>query len=222
MSDLSIDLPTPESAEHIPSVLAAPKAKRIKAPVSTGIAPIIVPADPTPVAEFHSVPPAAVSAELPTEDTNMATTIENMTSTAATGTDKTAAMFGDMSERAKGAMAKSTEMFADMNSFSKGNVEALVESGKIAIAGMQSMTQDAAASMRKHFEEATAAARTMAAVKSPTEFVKLQGDYMRQQFDAMVAETSRSTEATMKLVGAVVQPVANRFAVAVEKIKTAA
>ena len=149
----------------------------------------------------------------------MATTIENMTETA---TDKTQAMFGEMNSRAKGAMEKSAAMFAELNGFGKGNVEALVESGKLAIAGFQSLAQDQAAYVRKQFEEATAAARTLTTVKSPTEFVKLQGDYVRQQFDAMVAETSRSTEAVLKLAGEVAQPISNRFALAAEKVKQAA
>ena len=86
----------------------------------------------------------------------------------------------------------------------------------------QTLAQGQAAYVRKQFEEVTAAARTLAGVKSPTEFVKLQGDYVRQQFDGAVAEMSRSTEAMLKLAGEVAQPVANRVAVAVEKVKMAA
>ena len=129
---------------------------------------------------------------------------------------------GEMGERAQNAMNKGAALFADWNSFGRGNVEALVESGKVAVAGVQALAQDQAAYVRKQFEEASAAARTLATVKSPTEFVKLQGDYVRQQFDAMVAETSRSTESMLKLTGEVVQPIANRFALAAEKVKQAA
>ena len=149
----------------------------------------------------------------------MTDTIENHAQTTAA---KTEAMMGDMGERAKGAMDKGVAMFADWNSFSRGNVEALVESGKIAMSGLSTLAQHRAAYVRKQVEDTTAAVRTMASVKSPTDFVKLQGEFVREQFDAMVAETSRSTEAALKLAGEVAQPLSNRFALAAEKVRTAA
>ena len=41
-------------------------------------------------------------------------------------------------------------------------------------------------------------------------------------FDAMVQQTSRNTEAMLKLAGEVVQPLSNRAALAAEKLKIAA
>ncbi len=207
MSDLP-ELPVPESAEHIPAMLAAPKAKRSKKDAAPVVTPAVEPA-----------PTAAASAEPTNEEPPMATTIENATADTAT---KTNAMFGDLNDRAKGAMEQGGKMVAELNGLNKGNVEALVESGKLAVAGVQTLAQGQAAYVRKQFEEATAAARTLASAKSPTEFLQLQGDYVRQQFDALVAETSRSTESMLKIVGEVVQPISNRVAVAVERIKQAA
>lgn len=221
MADAMIDLHAKNPVEHIPPVLAAPRAKRGKGVKPA--APVIEPAA-QPAAEPVSVPTAAAPAEPASKETTMATTIENVSQTATdqTAFDKAGAAFGEMNSRAKGAIEKSTALFTELNSFNKGNVEALVESGKLAIAGMQSVAQSQAAYVRKQFEEATAAAKTLTTVKSPTEFVKLQGDYVRQQFDAMVAETSRSTEAMLKLAGEVAQPISNRFALAAEKVKQAA
>jgi phasin family protein len=220
MSELPV-LPEIESVESIPAALAAPKPKKAKAVKSE--AEPFVPAPATFAAAAPAVhPTAAAPAQTVNEDTTMATTIENVTETTTAQTEKLAMNLADMNGRAKDAMEKSTKLFSDWTNFNKGNVEAMVESGKLAVAGMQTLMQDQAALVRKHFEEATAVARSMASVKSPTEFVKLQGDFVRQQFDGAVAETSRSTEAMLKLAGEVVQPVANRFALAVEKIKQAA
>jgi len=161
------------------------------------------------------LPPAAVPAERAAKDQVMEETMQ-------TATDKTAAMFASANDRAKGAMEKGQAMFEEMNAFGKGNVEALVESSKIAARGFETLGQDAAAYAKKSVEEATAAARTLASVKSPMEFMKLQGDFVRQSFDAMVAETSRQTEAMLKLVGEVSQPISNRVALAADKVKIAA
>ena len=142
-----------------------------------------------------------------------------MEDTIQTATDKTQAMFADANDRAKGALQKGQQMAEEMNTFGKGNIEAMVESSKIAARGFETLGQDAAAFAKKSLEEAAAAARTLATVKSPTEFMKLQNDFMRQSFDAMVAEMSRNTETMLKLVGEVAQPMSNRVALAADKVK---
>ena len=218
MSDLSSILPTTESAESIPAALAAPKQKRGKVVKAAATEPFAASPATFP-GDTSSSPTAAVPADLQHEEPVMAVDFENA---AATATEKTQEVFAGMKDQAKSTMEKGAAAMSELNSFTKGNVEALVESGKIAIAGMQTMAQDQAAYVRKQFEEATTAAKTLASLKSPTDFVKMQGDFMRSHFDAMVAETSRSTEAALKLVGEVVQPISNRFALAAEKIKQAA
>ncbi|WP_422056784.1 phasin family protein [Sphingomonas sp.] len=136
--------------------------------------------------------------------------------------EKSQAMFAELNDKAKAAVEKNTKLVGEMTDLAKGNVEALVESGKIAAKGFETMGQDAAEYSRKQFEQATATMKSLAAVKSPADFFKLQSDYVRSAFDSMVAETSKNTEAFIKLAGDAAQPVSNRVAVAMEKIKTAA
>ena len=92
----------------------------------------------------------------------------------------------------------------------------------IAAKGIETMGQDAAEYTRKSFEGMTAIVKSLAAVKSPTEFMKLQSDYVRTSFDSMVAESSKTTETMLKLAGEIAQPISNRVAVAAEKIKISA
>lgn len=136
--------------------------------------------------------------------------------------EKSQAMFAELNDKAKAAVEKNTKLVGEMTELAKGNVEALVESGKIAAKGLETMGQDAAEYSRKQFEQATATMKSLSAVKSPADFFKLQSDYVRSAFDSMVAETSKNTEAFIKLAGDAAQPVSNRVAVAMEKIKTAA
>lgn len=136
--------------------------------------------------------------------------------------EKTQAMFADFNDRAKSQVEKSTKFVSEATEFAKGNVEALVESGKIAAKGFETLGQDAAEYSRRSFESATAALKSLSSVKSPADFFKLQSDYVRASFDSVVAETSKNTEAFIKLAGDAAQPISNRFAVAVEKVKTAA
>lgn len=177
----------------------------------------------------RSAVPAAPAA-LPLKDETMDSTTHSTANTTAdmtadmTGaaTDQAKTMFADATERAKGTMAKGQMMFGEMGEFGKGNVEAMVEASKIAARGMEQVGQSAAAYMRSSLEEAQAQARTLASAGSPTEFLKLQGDFARTAFDRMVAEASRNTEAMLKLAGEVAQPISNRVALAADRMKVAA
>jgi phasin family protein len=173
-------------------------------------------AEKTVTETIEATPVAApVLAALKKEVTTMEATLKN-------AAEKTQAYVAEANDRAKAAMEKGAKMFEDMNDFNKGNVEALVESGKIAAKGMETLGQNAADYARKSFEGATATLKSLSSVKSPTDFFKLHSDYMRTSFDSIVAETSKTTEAMLKLAGEVAQPISNRVAVAVEKVKIAA
>ncbi len=137
-------------------------------------------------------------------------------------TNKAQAMTAEFNEKAKAAMEKGAKGFEEMNEMAKGNIEAMVEASRIAAKGLESLGQEMAEYGRKSFEHATATAKTLASVKSPTEFMKLQSDYVRQSFDSFVAEASKTTEMMMKLAGDAAQPISNRVAVAADKVKTAA
>lgn len=227
---------------------AAPKAQAVAAKaekpvpvvVAEAVAPVTAP-EPVPAVEAASqeavetVQAAAEPAEVAVAETinvteavaeTAAETIVKETTTMATNfennTAKAQALFADWNDRTKAAVEKSTKLVEEANEFAKGNLEAVVESSRIAAKGFETLGQDAAEYGRKSFESATAALKTLATVKSPTEFFKLQSDFVRGAFDSYVAEASKNTEAVLKLAGDAAQPLSNRFAVAAEKVKTAA
>jgi phasin family protein len=217
---------------------AAPKVEAPKAqPVVAKAAPVIETPAPAPVIETVTQPAEVVAETLTqTVEEVAAPVIEiiedtalQMAETATKGTDimentieKTQALFADFNERAKATVEKNTKLAGEFTEFAKGNVEALVESGKIAAKGFETLGQDAAEYSRKSFENATATLKSLSAVKTPADFFKLQSDYARSVFDSVVAETSKNTEAFIKLAGDAAQPISSRVAVAVEKVKTAA
>jgi len=131
-------------------------------------------------------------------------------------------LFADFNDRTKAAMEKSAKTVEELNDFAKGNVEAIVESGKITAKGFEALSQEAAEYGRKSFETATAALKSLAAAKSPTDFFKLQSDFFRGAFDSYIAEASKTTEAVIKLAGEAAQPISSRVALAAEKAKIAA
>ena len=210
--------PKPRVAKA-PVVASAPAAPVIP-PVATTPAPAApVPATPVVVEPVAAAEPAVSPATTAIEETPMNETIRNAAENVQASTQATVAKFGD---QAKSAFEKGKVHLEDYAEFQKGNVEALAESARIAARGFETLGQDAAAFAKKSFDTTSETLKAMAQVKSPTELMKLQADYFRTSFDAMVAEASRSTEASLKLAGDVAKPLQNRLALAAEKVKVAA
>jgi len=153
-------------------------------------------------------PTAATTAPASQENHTMTDTMQNTAET--------------MQAKAEDAMGKGKQAFDDMTAFGQGNVEAMVESTRVAFKGMEAMAQARAAFAKQSFDATVQTLKSMAEVRSPADLFKLQGEYLRTSMDALVAETSRSTEATLKLVGEIAQPIQNRVAIAAEKVRTAA
>ena len=130
--------------------------------------------------------------------------------------------FADAQTRAKTAFAKTGELASEVTEFNKGNVEAVVESGKIFFSGMQDMGRDQFAATKTVVETVQDDFKKVAAVKSPTEFMQLQGELARRNFDAAVSFGSKNTEALVKLYNEAFAPISSRVSVAAEKIKKAA
>lgn len=204
-------------AKPVPSVKAkpAPKARIVKKarPVAKAAAPIRKPAKASA---------ALAKKEAKIMQDTVTKTVETAKKATAETTQRAQAMFGDINARTKDAVAKSTKAFEDMNDFAKGNIEALVASSKIAAKGAEEIAKYSAEYGRKAIADTTENAKKFAAVKSPTEFFQLQSELVKSSIDAMVSESSKFTENYLKLMGEVTQPISNRVAVAVEKVKIAA
>jgi len=128
----------------------------------------------------------------------------------------------DVQTRAKTVFAKTGELASEVTEFNKGNVEAVVESGKIFFAGMQDMGRQQVAATKSVVKTVQGDFKKVAAVKSPTELVQLQGELARRNFDAAVSFGSKNTEALVKLYNDAFAPPSSRMSVAAEKLKKAA
>ncbi len=137
-------------------------------------------------------------------------------------TAKISTVVAEAQDKAKAAFEKGQTVFAEAGEFTKGNVEALVESGKILAAGLQTLGKDYVAEGKTAFETMTADVKELAAVKSPADFFKLQSEILRRNFDAVVATGSKNSEVAVKLAGDAFAPISNRVSLAVEKVKLAA
>ena len=137
-------------------------------------------------------------------------------------TTKLKGVVGEAQTKAKEAFGKGAATFGEYNEFSKGNLEAVVTSGKVLASGMQSLGTTLVADSKTAFETLTADVKELAAVKSPTDFFKLQAAFLRRNFETAVASTSKNSEAMVKLANEVAAPISARVTLAVDKVKQAA
>ena len=126
---------------------------------------------------------------------------------------------GEAQTKAKEAFEKSSAVLGDYADFAKGNVEAVVESGKILAEGLQDMGTNLVAEGRATFESVSSDIKGMAAAKSPTDLIQLQSDMFRKSFDSAVAYGSKNTEAMMKIASDAIAPISSRVSLAVEKVR---
>jgi len=128
----------------------------------------------------------------------------------------------DAQAKAKKVVEKGGSLLGEAGEFTKGNVEAVLESGKILAGGLQAMGKDWVADGRATVDMVTREVKDLASVKSPSEFIKVQSDIARKNVDAAIAIGSKNSEAMLKLVSDVMAPISGRFSLAAEKVRKAA
>jgi phasin family protein len=219
VSDAETAVATVRTAEKAP-----PKRKTAKAK-STRKAAAPRRAATAPAGKKAARAPSVKTKKSPERKIAMATKqnpTDTMKAQAEAAMSQSKAAFEDMSTKSKEMMEKNVKTMEELGGFARGNVEALVEAGKIYAEGAQTLAKDAAGFAKKQAEETAAAVQSMSSVKNPNEVVELQGKYVRGQFDALVAHSSAMTEQMLKLTGDVMAPFQNRMASAMEKFtKTA-
>ncbi|MGJ8478787.1 phasin family protein [Sphingobium yanoikuyae] len=229
--------PAPKPVAKKPASVAAAKAPAAEpAPVADPVAVVAattaVDAAPEPIVEDVEavVAPEPVSAPktkaktLPaTEGTLIMNDILETGKKFAEDTKaKMETAYADLNEKAKAGVEKSTKAMEELSDIAKGNVEALVESGKIAAKGFETLGQEAVDYSRKSFEKATASIKSFSTAKTPTEFFQLQSQFLSSSFDEFTKEAAKSSEAFMKLAGDISQPLTARVTLVTDKVKSLA
>ena len=228
-------IPVAEKAPEAPKLAAPAKAPtdKVEAPAmakrgtpvkarKSSAAPTV--AKPIPSPKPAAKPRAAALAPkgmTMTEDTTKPFTAQ-ATKFAEEAKARVETLTADMTARARTAVEKGQELTKDAAEFSRGNVEAVVEAGKIAAKGAGEIGQEVVAFTRTRFEAGQAAMQSFATVKSPTEFFQLYSEHAKAAVDAMVKHSAKTTEMSVKLATDAFQPLSSRMALAAAKLKSAA
>ena len=221
-------VPAAPMFEAAPLVEPAPEAPGAEAPEPVAeAAPEQAAPEAQPAAPVMDQPeisaPAAVAAEaIPAKLPFFNLKEIAMNDYTANMSDSMSGAVTDVQAKLQAAYEKSTGMVTEMTELAKGNVEAMVESSKLFAAGVQDLGKSYADEAKSAYEIATADLKEMAAIKSPTELFQLQGKIMRRNFETLIASTSKSTDAAMKLANEAMAPLSGRMNIATEKLSTIA
>jgi phasin family protein len=147
---------------------------------------------------------ATITAETARQETKMSSTIEATQS------------------KMKEGMEKAMKTAEEIVSFNQGNLEALIKSGQIWAAGVQDLSKHIASTAQASFEESMSAFKAMTSVKSIKDAIDLQTSFARSTLEKTIAESSKLTDASLKLTEQTLAPITARVTLAVEKIGKAA
>jgi hypothetical protein len=133
-----------------------------------------------------------------------------------TATKKTAAAAAMSPKPMKEGVEQMTKGFEAAAAFGKGNVEAFVESSKIATEIARSLGAEIAEYSRRSFEVGMAAAQEMSNCKSLGALVEKQSEFGKVSMEGLVAETAKLNDMYSAAAKKMIAPLTARFNEAVQ------
>jgi phasin family protein len=110
----------------------------------------------------------------------------------------------------------------DFVAFGKDNLEAITAASKIWSAGVQDLTKQMASTAKASMEETVETFKALSGVKSVKEAIELQTTYSKAVAAKAMAESTKLSEASIKLTEQALAPITARMAVAVGSFSKAA
>lgn len=116
------------------------------------------------------------------------------------------------------AQTAALQSYEDSVAQAKDAAEAMVKAGTIFTQGLQDIAKQVFSLAQANFEDGVAASQKIFAAKTLHEVVDLQASVAKAQLDRLLAESSRLSDLSAKLVEESVAPLTERVKVAVDKL----
>lgn len=160
---------------------------------------------------------------------NQADVKKAMTQAAQNGADTAKKMVEDGTVQARAAVEKTMETAnktaADLMKaaeeaaeFSRGNLEALTKASQLYVTGVQDLSRQTMAMFQAFSEHAIEGVKAMSAMKSMKDAADFQASFTKTAFERAVNDTTKISEAAMKLAETSIEPISARMTLAMEKI----
>ncbi|WP_185961297.1 phasin family protein [Telmatospirillum sp. J64-1] len=102
--------------------------------------------------------------------------------------------------------------YEEIMAFGKGNIEAMVKSSTLAAKGFEEMGKAYQSLAGQSAEKAQAAAKALAACKTPQELIEVQTKLTREGIETAVAESRKFAEMTSTVIASSMEPLNARIA----------
>lgn len=116
----------------------------------------------------------------------------------------------DAQEKAKAAYAKGSEVAGQLGDLVKDSADAFVDSGKALRDGIKQIGEESLADSRQAVQTFADDLKQFAAVKSPAELFRLQGELAGRNFDAALKYAAKNRETVRTLASKVFSPLSER------------
>lgn len=125
----------------------------------------------------------------------------------------------DVKGKARSAYTKSSKVAGEMGDLTKQNVEAVSQSGAILGKGIKSIGSDMIEDSRAAIATFGDDIKAFAAVKSPSDVFKLQGELVARNFDAALSFGAKNARALRELSSNMFSPLTSRAKANYETVK---
>ena len=136
--------------------------------------------------------------------------------------EQATAGFAQTHAQVQEGMEKAMKTTEELVAFGQGNFEAFTKAGQIWTAGVQDISKQFAATAQVSLDETLSLFKAFGTVKSLKDLVELQSSLTRTSLEKAVAETTKLTDASLKLTEQALAPITARVTLAIEKFSKAA
>jgi len=118
--------------------------------------------------------------------------------------------FDHVAARSRDAMEQGLKTVNTITTMTRGNVDALIESSRIASGGLQTIAQDVADFSKQSLARTASAAQTLTQAKTTPDLMKLQSEFAQAQFNEAVNEFNKLSQTMFKTMTEIFEPLQRR------------
>lgn len=137
--------------------------------------------------------------------------VEDGTAQARVAVEKTM----ETANKTAGDMMKAAEEAAE---FSRGNLEAITKASQLYVTGVQELSRQTMAMFQAFSEQAIEGVKALSAMKSMKDAADFQASFTKTAFERAVNDSTKLSEAAMKLAETSIEPISARMTLAMEKM----
>ncbi|KAA5603859.1 phasin family protein [Roseospira marina] len=106
--------------------------------------------------------------------------------------------------------------YEDLMTFNKDNLDAATAASKLLAKGFEDISKEAVAFSSKSMDGAVAAGKQLGACKTPADFTNLQTKLVKDNWDAMIAQSKKMVELSNTVMRSAMEPVQARTKVVLD------